>query len=206
MDAPGHRRRTAKAWVEAVSDTDKKIEIGDTFTDSNGRELILLHVDTSDNFHPYECNHDDSCMHCAGRKTDTHDPVNCALCRWDDDEWHEKRRQQLAAIAERHRLMRLVAEEHDRAVVAVSAAIAERYRLMRLVAEEHDRAVAALDHYIRTDVSVHAAVFDQSVGRVRGCVGSLETMGAVLHVDAERKLTQWIARETGDVVWERRDG
>lgn len=189
-----------------MSDTDKKIEIGDTFTDSNGRELILLHVDTSDNFHPYECNHDDSCMHCAGRKTDTHDPVNCALCRWDDDEWHEKRRQQLAAIAERHRLMRLVAEEHDRAVVAVSAAIAERHRLMRLVAEEHGRAVAALDHYIRTDVSVHAAVFDQSVGRVRGCVGSLETMGAVLHVDAERKLTQWIARETGDVVWERRDG
>lgn len=88
----------------------------------------------------------------------------------------------------------------------MSAAIAERHRLMRLVAEEHGRAVAAIDHYIRTDVSVHAAVFDQSVGRVRGCAQSLETMGAVLHVDAERKLTQWIARETGDVVWERKDG
>lgn len=35
---------------------------------------------TTSDLHPYECDHDDTCDHCARRRTDTHDPNTCQLC------------------------------------------------------------------------------------------------------------------------------
>lgn len=39
-----------------------------------------LFIDTSSNFHPYECDGPGKCIHCDRGKTDTHDPATCALC------------------------------------------------------------------------------------------------------------------------------
>lgn len=61
----------------------------------------------------------------------------------------------------------------------------ERKRLQRAVAELHAKAVKANRGIV-------------------ACYDVLEAMGAIHHVDAERNVTQWIDRETGDVVHERR--
>ena len=33
-----------------------------------------------DCFHPYECNHDKTCPHCARAVFEGHDPATCSLC------------------------------------------------------------------------------------------------------------------------------
>ena len=40
----------------------------------------MAFMDTSENFHPYECDGDGKCRHCDRRETDNHDPKTCALC------------------------------------------------------------------------------------------------------------------------------
>jgi hypothetical protein len=45
-----------------------------------GYEDGNFHLCTSDDMHPWECNHDKTCIHCAKRKTKDHDPKKCALC------------------------------------------------------------------------------------------------------------------------------
>lgn len=41
---------------------------------------MSVHVDTSSNFHPYECDGHGKCEHCDRRVSDRHDPATCALC------------------------------------------------------------------------------------------------------------------------------
>src|SRR3990167_8054296 len=33
-----------------------------------------------DSFHPYECNHDETCHHCTNAQFEGHDPAKCWLC------------------------------------------------------------------------------------------------------------------------------
>lgn len=42
-------------------------------------KTIGIFEDSSDNFHPYECE-PSKCIHCNAVKTENHDPNNCALC------------------------------------------------------------------------------------------------------------------------------
>jgi hypothetical protein len=37
-------------------------------------------IDTSDDFHPYECNGPGHCIHCDRARTGDHTPETCALC------------------------------------------------------------------------------------------------------------------------------
>lgn len=41
---------------------------------------VRAFTDTSSNFHPYECDGPGKCPHCDRRRTEHHDPDNCALC------------------------------------------------------------------------------------------------------------------------------
>lgn len=41
---------------------------------------MSVFMDTSENFHPYECDGPGKCRHCDRRKDDSHDPATCALC------------------------------------------------------------------------------------------------------------------------------
>jgi hypothetical protein len=43
----------------------------------------MIHVCTRDNMHPYECD-PKTCIHCAVKQTENHDPRQCWLC-WDGD-------------------------------------------------------------------------------------------------------------------------
>ena len=40
----------------------------------------MINLDTSENFHPYECDGPGKCAHCDRLLTDNHDPSTCALC------------------------------------------------------------------------------------------------------------------------------
>lgn len=44
---------------------------------------MSLIIDTSSNFHPYECDGPGDCIHCDRDRTRTHDPDFCVLC-YDD--------------------------------------------------------------------------------------------------------------------------
>lgn len=58
---------------------------------------------TADMLHPYECG--GGCIHCRQVLDDSHDPLLCALCHWDDDEERAELRAHLAAaVADRIRL------------------------------------------------------------------------------------------------------
>jgi hypothetical protein len=46
----------------------------------NTKEPVIF-IDTSDNFHPYECGQ--NCIHCRQEKTEYHDPKTCALCNFE---------------------------------------------------------------------------------------------------------------------------
>lgn len=70
----------------------------------------------------------------------------------------------------------------------------ERKRLQRAVAELN--ALAELQY--------KAVQSDIRIGRLAGLHEALAAMGVLCHVDSERGLTQWIDKETGDVVHERR--
>lgn len=47
-------------------------------TDNSGK--VIAFVDTAENFHPFCCEGPGECIHCDSRKTDDHDPAECALC------------------------------------------------------------------------------------------------------------------------------
>ena len=49
--------------------------------DKNKKETIAVHIDTSDNFHPYECK--SGCIHCNRTVTEKHNPDKCALCNYN---------------------------------------------------------------------------------------------------------------------------
>lgn len=49
-------------------------------------EKPVVFTDTRDNFHPYECGGNDTCVHCRGDKTQAHDPSTCALCNFDKED------------------------------------------------------------------------------------------------------------------------
>lgn len=52
---------------------------------SEGEQVIAI-VCGADSFHPYECDGPGKCIHCDEKKSDRHDPANCALCRSMDPE------------------------------------------------------------------------------------------------------------------------
>lgn len=41
---------------------------------------MTVFVDTSENFHPYECDGPGKCRHCDRRVSEGHDPAACGLC------------------------------------------------------------------------------------------------------------------------------
>jgi hypothetical protein len=53
---------------------------------------MTVFIDGPSNFHPYECSHDEYCVHCTSAKTDWHDPEKCWLC-CDGDPAAEKPKQ-----------------------------------------------------------------------------------------------------------------
>lgn len=40
----------------------------------------MIFVLTSEMMHPYECSHDEYCIHCTLARTRSHIPESCALC------------------------------------------------------------------------------------------------------------------------------
>lgn len=54
---------------------------------------MSVFICTRENMHPYNCGYDEDekqgppCRHCAGTKDDDHDPDECFLCHFGDDEW-----------------------------------------------------------------------------------------------------------------------
>ena len=46
----------------------------------------MKHKCFSSDLHPYECNHDNTCPHCANIKSKNHDPEKCWLCCNGDPE------------------------------------------------------------------------------------------------------------------------
>lgn len=51
-----------------------------------------VHLDPSENFHPYECDGPGKCIHCDRWPTEDHDPARCALCEYDMQP-HEHRKE-----------------------------------------------------------------------------------------------------------------
>lgn len=57
--------------------------------------MVSAFVDTTSNFHPFECNGVGKCIHCDRQTTDNHHPDVCALCDPEYDMqpnpyWHER--------------------------------------------------------------------------------------------------------------------
>lgn len=46
------------------------------------KQPIKVFCCTSSDMHPYECSHDDNCIHCKREKTKDHDPETCCLCNY----------------------------------------------------------------------------------------------------------------------------
>ena len=53
-------------------------------SDDGERPTMSAFVCSASDFHPYECGFE-NCIHCEGKKTETHDPKTCALCNWQGE-------------------------------------------------------------------------------------------------------------------------
>ena len=70
--------------IQEVKKKNKDVEVISISVGNDGvEEDNSFHICTSDDMHPYECNHNKTCIHCAKRKTKEHNPKTCALCLYD---------------------------------------------------------------------------------------------------------------------------
>jgi len=60
--------------------TEDYIVTGNTLEPQRQQPNPFFTMDTSENFHPYECDGAGKCVHCDKKKTETHNPETCALC------------------------------------------------------------------------------------------------------------------------------
>lgn len=50
------------------------------------KKLVTGYICGPNSFHPYECQGPKKCPHCDKVKFDGHDPDNCALCNYMEDD------------------------------------------------------------------------------------------------------------------------